>query len=45
MKRHDTTANSDCAARSGGAFVAGAVWQVAMLHNPGATISALYVSD
>lgn len=45
MKRHDTTARSDCAARSGGAFVAGAVWQVAMLRNRGAMISTLYVSD
>jgi hypothetical protein len=39
------TAKHNCAARSGGAFVAGAMLQVAMLRNQGAIIRALYVSD
>jgi len=44
MKRHDMTAEHDCAARSGGTFVAGAMLQVAMLRNPGAIIRASYAS-
>lgn len=44
MRRDDMTAKNSCAARSGGAFVAGAMLQVAMLHNPGAIIRAPYVS-
>lgn len=45
MKCHDTTADFDCAARSGGAFVAAVMWQVALLRNPGAMIRTLYVSN
>jgi hypothetical protein len=45
MKSHDMTAKSDCAARSGGAFVADTMLRVAMRRNPGAVISAPYVRD
>lgn len=53
MRCHDTTADFDCAARSGGALVAAALWRVALLRpkgtscgrNPGAMIRTQYVSD
>jgi hypothetical protein len=45
MKRYDMTAKTNCAVRGGGAFVAGASLQVAVLRKPGAIIRALHVSD
>ncbi len=42
MKNHDDTAETDCAVRSGGAFVAIAMLRVALRRNPGAMISTLY---
>jgi len=45
MKRHDITARSDCAARTGGAFVAGVTLQVVVLSNPGAMIRSRGVSE
>jgi hypothetical protein len=44
MKHDDMTAKCDCATRSAGAIVEGAMPQVAMLRNQGAFIHTLYVS-
>jgi hypothetical protein len=44
MRRHNNTAERNCAARAGGAFVAGAMSQIAMRRNRGAIVRALYVS-
>ncbi len=44
MRRHDETVKRNCAVRGGGALVAGAMLQVAMLRNPGAILRALHVS-
>ncbi len=45
MKRLDMTAKRNRAMRAGGAFVAAAALQVAMLRNPGTFIRNRYVSD